>query len=1105
MPEGLGRDHVRAFSRTRRLASAFGHLGSSFTAIAVATGVALPTAALAQAGTSTLRGHAAPGVPVVATEVATGAVRRSTAGPDGTYVIAGLPAGNYHVTAGAKAADVVVPVASVQVQNFDTTVATAGAIVVTGTRPTAEVHTSQVNQFVTLHDIAALPQTTRNFLEFADTVPGVQFQVDKSGRTSLRGGAQLASNVNVYIDGVSQKDLVGSGGGSNGSGSGIAGSGGNGGAGDPGNPFPQLAIAEYKVVTSNYSAEYGDASSAVIIAQTKSGTNRFQAEAFGTFTNQDLRAKTPIEVATHAAKAKIPDWQYGASVSGPIVPDVAHFFFTWEHKSLSDQTTVIPNGPITLAQAQALLPADLASQYGAVTNPFTENLYFGKIDLEPSTNDRIEATGKLRLEHSFTGGSGTLAASTRAPYRNNDKRADIRWQHSGNDWTNQVLLAYQNTNSSTDTTSASPQNHYVYYPDPATNLNADELLVTGGPGQGVGVISQQRGYTLQDDFTYSGLHLAGDHTLRAGFSYGGIKLRTANASSDLANATYFYAVTSAGVSPTPTEVQFPNLSAGFTNASVTTTDKQYSAYVQDDWNVNRHLTLNLGVRWDHEVVPAFLNYITPAGIVAAINGPYPGGTMTVAQTLAQGATGYNIFDYVSTGHNRKAPNNFSPRLGFSYDINGDNRHVIFGGYARAYTRNLFSTLALEVTKEALNGNPEVYFPSPNTQDSFASSAPGGGCFTAADLGSQYHCYAWLPAYLTAAGLAGFQAGGSSNEADLINNNLKTPYADQFSLGIRNKIGDWNTQATVSYIASYDAIVGHLGNRYSNGAFYQNGCQWCGSSGVPGYGNTVLWDNAGKDRLFQIGLGAQRPYTRQSGWSATISYTFSAGAQNNLAGGTNPYQLANNEYMFDIPFPWQAPMLRATAVPRHRVVATYTRDLWWGISTAAKLELATPTSAAGVFPCPNFPCGSYQGNVVYVSRPPNDFLGYKDLDLQFTKDFSFFHLLDAYARVDILNVFNWANYDPSSYQFPNAAATPYYLKGGAIIGVPRTIKFTAGVRFGDVAPRPPAVVEAPPPPPPPPPPAQTCADGSVVAVGATCPVAPPPPSAPPPPAAAPERG
>ena len=56
----------------------------------------------------------------------------------------------------------------------------------------------------------------------------------------------------------------------------------------------------------------------------------------------------------------------------------------------------------------ALLPGDAQSQFGPVTNPFTENLYFGKVDVEPTQNDRIEVTGNFRLEHNLTGGNGRM-------------------------------------------------------------------------------------------------------------------------------------------------------------------------------------------------------------------------------------------------------------------------------------------------------------------------------------------------------------------------------------------------------------------------------------------------------------------------------------------------------------------------------------------------------------------------------------------------------------------------------------------------------------------------------------------------------------------------
>jgi hypothetical protein len=1028
-------------------------LSSSLLAIAAVAAMGAPTLSMAQTSESTLRGTAPAGATVVVKSVDTGALRKTTVGPDGTYVIVGLPAGTYHVTAGDKLeGDVTVSVASVSVLDFGTgSTADKDRIVVSGKRQTVEVHSSQVNQIVSLHDIAALPQVTRNFLEFADTVPGMQFNVDQGHNTSIRGGAQLDSAVNVYIDGVSQKDFVGSGGGTGGSGSGFTGSGGANGNGDPGNPFPQLAISEYKVVTSNYSAEYGDAASAVIIAQTKSGTNQFHGEAFGEYTDEHLRASRPDEIASGSGKAHEPSKQFGIALGGPIIKDIAHFFVTYEGKRLADYSTVYPDGRVPSA-ALAFLPSGVANQFGPVTNPFKEDLYFGKIDIEPSAQDRIELTTSLRIETNITGGSGQAAISTEVPYKNNVKRGDVRWQHSGDHWTNEFRVSYQDANSAAATVTASPQFQYSYFPNPPggpdSNQNSAPIITVGGPGSGVGVINRQKGYTFADNLTFSNLHFAGDHTLKLGVSYGSIDLTTQNASADLANATYSYAVTATGLAATPWQVQYPNLTAGFNSASVQTRDKQYSAYVQDTWDVNNKLEFNIGLRWDHEVVPAYLNYVTPANVVAAINGPFPGQAASYASVLATnepGAPAININNYISTGSNRHAPENFSPRIGFTYDFDGDGRHVLFGGYARSYNRNLFSTLALETTKIALNGNPQVFFPSPQTQDSF------GQCITAADINSAHHCYAWDPSYLTPTGLATLQTNPNSHEVDLMNNNIKTPYSDQFSLGIRNKIGDWNTQATLSYVASYNGIYGHWGARYGDGSFYQNGSQW-GAQGVPGVGSLILWDNGFKDSDFQISLAGQKPYTKESGWSATVSYTFSAAAQNNAY----PYGAAGNMYLFDYPVAADYPMIRSTAVPRHRLVLTGTADIPFGFQLAGKLALATPQSASAIYGCqsgvpgcnPLNSIGGGTGGVAVLT--PGGFLGYKDLDLQLTKNFTV-KGVTAYGRIDLLNVFNWHNYDPGAIQIVSnpsngVPVSAHYLEGGPIVGVPFTIKFSGGIRF-----------------------------------------------------------
>src|SRR5205085_5969732 len=176
----------------------------------------------------------------------------------------------------------------------------------------AEVRTSEIGTIVSQQQIETVPQLTRNFLEFADTVPGMQFKVDAAGNSSLQGGAQNASSVNVYIDGVGQKNYVKEGG--------VSGQ-----FFTQGNPFPQLAIGEYKVITSNYKAEYDQITSAAITAETKSGTNRFEGNVVGTFTSDKFRARTPSEIAADE-KTPSKDKEFGISFGGPIIQDVMHFF-----------------------------------------------------------------------------------------------------------------------------------------------------------------------------------------------------------------------------------------------------------------------------------------------------------------------------------------------------------------------------------------------------------------------------------------------------------------------------------------------------------------------------------------------------------------------------------------------------------------------------------------------------------------------------------------------------------------------------------------------------------------------------------------------------------
>ncbi|HTP38211.1 MAG TPA: TonB-dependent receptor [Steroidobacteraceae bacterium] len=1005
--------------------------GTVFGAAAMAGAAFTPSPVLAQSADAVLRGKAAPNAVVTAKNVATGASRRTTAGADGNYTLSGLPAGTYTVDAGAGTEQTVTLSVASSV-SLDLAAGTGEAdtgtleeVIVKATR-LVETKTSEVGTQVSQQQIETTPQITRNFLEFADTVPGMVFNVDSKGNTSVQSGAQANSSINVYLDGVGQKNYVKSGG--------IAGQAGSGDNGDPGNPFPQLAIGEYKVITSNYKAEYGQISSAAITAATKSGTNEFHGEIFGDYTNQSMRAATPAEAAA-GDKATSASKEYGMAIGGPIIQDRLHFFATWEHKGFSLPNSVQPPAALSGVDLQAVLPPDVYAQYGPTTNPFTENLYFGKLDFEPSDVDRFELSGSYRRETQISGASDQTAASAAYAFQNDVTRGTLKWQRSSDNWLNEALATYEKTVDLPTPLSDNPAITYTYIIPP--NGAVDAITINGqDPRQYTD--KHQDGWGLQDDFTLNNLNWLGDHTLKTGVSYKAVQLVARDGSSA---AKFWYGVDPVtGVEDNPYKVVFGKVNSGLP-LSATSDNKQFAVYFQDDWAMNNKLTMNLGIRYDYEQTPSYENYVTLPAIVAALNSLYPANTVdpvpqptageTYRQALALG--GINIDNYISNGHNRKPfAGELQPRLGFSFDLNEDQKHVIFGGAGRSYDRNLFDRLQLENSKNALS-EPEIDFYGGN-------SYVVNGCSAASASNT---CVAWNPAYLTDP--SGLQALGSGvGEVDMFPNNLKVPYSDQYSLGMRNKLGDWNTSATLTHIESFNGLLGVLGNRYANGEFADAGCgaswggapaQWC-SSGVPGIGSLILWENGQATRSNELLVYAEKPNNAESPWGMTIAYTYSNAKQN---------RLYTDGYAFDLPHVRDYPFTLSNAVAKHRLVLTGSYDAPWGFVFAGKLTLETPIPITYIRGCGTSPvsCNKFGTNGYPVAATFDQTLGYKTLDLQATKNFALGGGFSMYARLDVLNVANWHNYDPTS---ASQSADPQYNTTGPIVGVPRTLKVTVGAKF-----------------------------------------------------------
>jgi outer membrane receptor protein involved in Fe transport len=983
-------------------------LATAITSLLFASGVAV-----AQSADATLRGKAPASSTVTAKNVATGITRRVTVTGDGSYTITGLPPGTYRVDAGPGTEQVVVvtvaSTATLDLGGAGEAVAEIEApmeeITVEGRR-LAEVRTSEIGATVSQHQIEVVPQMTRNFLEFADTVPGVAFEVDYRGRTSIRGGAQNDNGVNLYIDGVGQKGYVRSG---------VSGQ-----AGDTqGNPFPQLAIGEYKVITSNYKAEYDQLSSAAITALTRAGTNKFEAQAFGTYSFDNWRARTPRERVPGEEKAESETKEYGIAFGGPIVEDKLHFFATYEAKRYTQPIAVVPSGGATQAYFDAL-PASAIAQLGARSIAFEEDLFFARFDWQATDSDRFQLSAKIRDEVTQGDQTGTgVAASAALDTDNDDKRLEFSWKHSADRWFNELQFTYEDYFFVPHVAGGDSNGANYTWRD--TGGGNPSILVVDGSDPRAGQNKGQEGWAIANNITFTDINWLGDHTIKAGVKYKRVDLTAQDAVVN--NPVFSYDVTPAGTATVPWRAVFGLPLEGY-DAVARSEVKQLGLFVQDDWELNEHLTLNLGVRYDIEWNPSYLDFETPQFLLDALNTEVEPG-VTYAESLALSSdpnTRLDINDYISTGNNREVfKGGIQPRLGFSYDLGGDQRHVIFGGAGRAYDRTLYDRLQLEQTKFAL-AQAEVRF---NTVDH--------PC-----LVNGSNCVEWDPVYASDITALHALLTGTAGEVNLMHNELDVPYSDQFSLGMRNRVGEWLTSASVSRIISKDGFAFLLGNRRTDGSFWENRSQPWGNS-PPGLAGALLVGvNGIETKSTQVLLSAEKPFDEGSRWGATVAYTFTKASHN---------RDINELYALDQVSLEEYRWIESNAAPKHRLVATGSYSAGWGIMLAGKLTwaTATPRNLLSCYEPPTLfdngaPCTSFAYEVGGS--------GYKALDLQATKNFELRDFASMYLRLDFLNVTNEDNLvDFTDDRGGNGLITGgRYNPTGNITGFPRTLRASFGFKF-----------------------------------------------------------
>ncbi|WP_321162996.1 TonB-dependent receptor, partial [Sphingomonas sp. Leaf33] len=998
-------------------------LGTALTSVAVAAPAA------AQVNDASLRGRiAAPagGMPseVTAIETSTGYRRTSPVATDGSYNFPSLRIGTYRLDVttptGTRSTDSftltvgqaavfdfdLTPTAAAPTNADDNTATTSGGgsgdIIVTGSR-IQTMQGGEVGTTITQRLIQQLPQINRNFLAFADLAPGVQFLTNGSDQSRLQGGAQTSNTVNIFIDGVGQKDYVLK--------NGITGQ-----DSTQGNPFPQLAIGEYKVISSNYKAEFDQVSSVAITAVTKSGTNRFEAQGFVDYTDQDFRDARPIELfPAGATKIRSRDIQFGGSLGGPIVKDLLHFFGTYEGKRrITPRDITIP---ATLAGARGLIPADLAANYGTANETFNENLYFGKLTFAPTQADLFELSAKYRDEDGEQFNGGIAAFGTRTIASVKEWRGLARWQHSADTWVNEFKVAYEDVKWNPRPFNNALRNVYRVRIPVTTNASGfvdGNVLETGG---GTNFQEKgQKGWQVSDDFTYTGLN---GHTFKVGAKTKWVTLNTLELNGFNPTVRYFTPLGATALNTTvPYTISFQSLAGGFADRQINSKNFQLGLYAQDDWDVTDRLTLNLGLRWDYERTPAFLNYVTPAAQVAAVSpANYPN---------LIGAN-YAITDYISTGNNRRAfKGAFQPRLGFSYTLDDADRFTVFGGYGRSYDRTQFDFIQQELTQGS---------GASRTFNFLNSGLPTGEQCTASTT-----CIAFNQAYLTQAGrdaLIASLPAGAGRELRFIKNDLKMPYSDQFSLGLRGQFGNLETEVGYSHVKSRNGFVYLLGNRRPGGLFFPaTGAPDAPFGNPPSpFGSIIIGDQGLATNADTAYAKLVKRYSVTSPWSLDATYTYTEATENRQFGEVFSLDYSRIE---------EYPFRRSAGVRSHRFVMAGTADMPFGLVLSGKFQIASPAWLKSFVSTPGT-TGPGTKDVVAIEAAGNgDRWGYRQMDLSLQKNIGMNFLRDGteiWVRADVINLFNDRNYNGF-----NSVTGLRDFNNLSIDGPPRTVKVSTGFNF-----------------------------------------------------------
>jgi outer membrane receptor protein involved in Fe transport len=669
----------------------------------------------------------------------TSLTRVVTADPNGEYTAPSLPPGRYTVMTempGFKALALSnIDLGVDQRVRIDLKLevgAMTESVSIKAETPLVQTSSSELGTTVTDQEIEALPLNGRNFVNLTRTVPGVLrgipgANIDGAGSLAWRASASFSANGqrprdnNYMLDGVDNNEtwlqtvVV----------------------------FPSVdALDEFKLQTSTYSAEFGRSLGGVVNLQIKSGTNAMRGSAFEFHRDDAFDANNFFNNRAGRSKPDFQQNQFGGTLGGPIFKDRTFFFADYQGHRENQGQTFLSTVPTLAMRSGDFSELSRVIYDPSTGQPFPGNrIPADRIDSvarnvldqlypEPNTAGTRQANGQVinnylinpikhrqdnqfdvKIDHNLTSANRFF---TRYSYQKTHRIQPATLEHgdagatfgAGDGNVKAQGLAFNDTH----TLSMNWLNEFRfgwssvkflmtpidYGKNPAEavgipgiNLNPATSAMTQltfqnirnlGANSNQPLITNQNDFQIFDNVTW----IKGKHTLKSG---GSLTLRSReilNADTIVGVFNFNNNMTSncAGQGPGCTV----NSNTGFDVASFmlglvnsknrnlfdanTYTEKrpEYALYVQDDFRTTSRLTLNLGLRWD--VYPPWIEINDRQS-----NFDETTGQFVVASDDAMIA-GVHVGRYLQTYSKR----DIGPRFGFAYDVKGNGRTVVRGGF-----------------------------------------------------------------------------------------------------------------------------------------------------------------------------------------------------------------------------------------------------------------------------------------------------------------------------------------------------------------------------------------------------------------------------------------